>query len=157
QSARGGLIVHFDGTTFTQFGRQDGYTALSCFEIQGGPDGAIWFGTTEGLFRYEPEALCHYGIADGLPTGSVGSLLAATNSQLWISEKNGLVGFDGRRFTAVSNSPPARSRWARGHSLAQGPDGLLWMASTGGVARFDGTTFQPALTNFAGLDVNVSS
>ena len=151
----GGVLVHFDGVTFTQFTAEDGYTARACWDIQTGPDGATWIGTSEGLLRYEPNALRHYGTADGLPSETVDSLLAATDHTLWIAcGTNGLGRFDGRRFTTVAGSP---GRWAgdyyvaNNYALAAGPDGLLWLTSTNGIARFDGAAFQPALTNFGGL------
>jgi PAS domain S-box-containing protein len=151
----GGVLVHFDGVTFTQFTAEDGYTARACWGIQTGPDGATWIGTSEGLLRYEPDALRHYGTADGLPSETVDSLLAATNHTLWIAcGTNGLGRFDGRRFTTVAGSP---GRWAgdyfvaNNYALAAGPDGLLWLTATNGIARFDGAAFQPPLTNFGGL------
>ena len=113
------------GSCFTYFGAEGGIEANLFYSIQSGPDGAIWFGTDEGLFRYEPDTFRNYAAADGLPgEAAVDALHATTNEFLWaVSGSNAFVRFDGRGFTTFRHSLPL-PRGLRG-SGSRSPSRLL--------------------------------
>jgi signal transduction histidine kinase/CheY-like chemotaxis protein/ligand-binding sensor domain-containing protein/protocatechuate 3,4-dioxygenase beta subunit len=173
-----GIVARFDGRSFTVFGgqneaagRANAYVGQGCWDIKTGPDGAIWFGTTDGLYRYEPGTFANFTAADGLRAGLVHGLLAAADGSLWIANTNGATRFRSGRFTdyngddfakcleglyrafADTNRPPN----GRIDQVAMGPDGCLWTALRAdhpGIERFDGAQIRPAITNFPGLPTN---
>ena len=132
----------FDGKSFVYFSGED--LARGSFrEIQTGPDGATWLASGHGLYRFEENTLSHFSAADGLPETSEGTpLLAARDGTLWLgSSSNGLVRFDGRRFTTFDDQQILKSR--RIIDLAQADDGTLWLATSNGLVQFDGARFLP--------------
>jgi ligand-binding sensor domain-containing protein len=181
RSGSGDLVARFDGRAFTVFrshedlaGREDAYAGGICFDIQEGPDGALWFGAYNGVCRYERRTFAKYTAADGLRPGVVRDLLATGDGSLWLDNTNGITRFYGGRFTDYTgddltaalaalyreftntNTPPNGAT----HRAVMGPDGCLWFSlgqGQPGIERFDGTQPQPAITNFSGLPTNTVS
>ena len=151
-------VARFDGRSFTYFdalsdvtGEKNRVAHGNCWNIQQGPDGATWFGTTEGLYRCEAETFQPYTTVDGLPEEPVHSLLAVSDDRLLAGiGTNGVTIFDGHRFKTNPNQRPVAA-------MVQGPDGQTWMAfnSTQNPPRSlelagrENTT--AVLTNFSGL------
>jgi PAS domain S-box-containing protein len=108
----GGLLARFDGRSFTYFNApgdltraQHGPATRAFWDIETGPDGAIWFGCQDRLWRFEEGTFRHYTAADGLPEGGLRSLLAAPGGVLMgLTGTNILVTYDGQRFR--SNTLP---------------------------------------------------
>lgn len=74
-----------------------------------------------------PLVLKTWSVADGLPLNSVNALHQTRDGYLWLATYDGLVRFDGARFTVfnVSNSPGlASDRIIRLHETT---DGALWL------------------------------
>ncbi|MEM6784041.1 MAG: ATP-binding protein [Bacteroidota bacterium] len=79
---------------------------------------------------------------DGLPVNHITGLHAAQGGYLWLTTFDGLVRFDGHRFTVfnTANSPGLPSNRLVG--LHEAPDGHLWvLTETGALVRFDGRQF----------------
>lgn len=56
--------------------------------------GFIWFGTGEGLSRFDGQGFASFGVDDGLPPpGSVTDLLETRDGSLWVATDNGLCRF----------------------------------------------------------------
>src|SRR5437588_15045 len=49
--------------------------------------GYIWFGTNEGLSRFDGERLVTYGTADGLPQSSITAIAEDTRGRLWVATR----------------------------------------------------------------------
>ena len=103
-----------------------------------------------------------YGRDQGMPSDTVWVARQDHAGYLWLGTKNGLVRFDGMRFTLFNkqNTPAFRSNDIR--DIAVAADGSLWLATYGaGVLHWDGQTFT-ALTREDGLaddivhDVHIS-
>jgi signal transduction histidine kinase/ligand-binding sensor domain-containing protein/CheY-like chemotaxis protein len=172
-----GRVAHYDGRSFTVFGgapegpsSQHDYRGGEAFGFQTGPDGAVWANTDYGICRYEPQTFTTYTTADGLRPGSVRRLLTTGDGSLWCESANGLTRFFEGRFKDytgddyvkgltelyslfnVTNTPPNGSAL---QGMTMGPDGFLWIiGEQGGIERFDGAQFRPALTNLTGLPSN---
>ncbi len=91
------------------------------------------------LFALDPEvSVSSYGHdvwqdEDGLPQSSVNTILQTRDGYIWAGTYEGLVRFDGVRFTVFNsdNTPAMESNriWA----LAEDRDGTLWIATSAGV------------------------
>lgn len=91
----------------------------------------------------------------GLPQNSVWAVAETRDGYLWIGTQEGLVRFDGLRFTVFDreNTPVFKS--AEVTALTEGRDGSLWVGTRGaGVLRFSAGRFQ-AFTVQEGLADNV--
>ena len=69
----------------------------------------------------------------GLPPGDVFAIAQDADGYLWLGTPNGLIRFDGSRFTPWTPSSPA-SALPSGpvHSIVASPDGSLWVGFGGG-------------------------
>src|SRR6266404_152997 len=108
------------------------------------PEGAIWFATDNGVYRYEPHTVEAFTAADGLGPNPVRGLLATGDGALWLDTsvegRPSLARFQDGRFTVYEGAelPSGAAAWytaivnsksqpngATG-LLATGPDGWLW-------------------------------
>ena len=156
-----GTVARFDGRSFTCFDTsgyftrgQPGAANRECWDIQIGPDGATWFGTSDRVWRFEEDTFRLYSTADGLPGNYVSSLLAAPGGALiGLSGTNVLVTCDGQRFR--SNTLPIAAS-----GLFPGPDGTIYAALTAmpsapeRLAILRGGSILSVLTNSAGQPGN---
>jgi ligand-binding sensor domain-containing protein len=55
-------------------------------QVQSGPDGAFWFATDGGIYRYEETTFRNYTRADGLPGERVLASAATTDGAVWFAE-----------------------------------------------------------------------
>lgn len=94
-------------------------------------------------------------IEHGLPQNSVRAIAQTPDGYLWLGTYDGVVRFDGLRFTTFTprNSPGLKSQ--RIYGLAVDGDGALWMATDGGgVARYRDGQFR-SFTTAEGLAGNI--
>lgn len=75
-------------------------------------------------------------LKDGLPQESVTALLQSRDGYLWFGTLDGLVRFDGVRFTTFNLIRELGIDSGVVLGLAQGPDGALWAATRSGVVRY---------------------
>ena len=71
--------------------------------------------------------------ADGLPSNIVNDVLQTRDGFLIIGTPDGVFRFDGHRFAEMNSDPPKQ---VGVHSLTEGPEGDLWVATRFGVYRF---------------------
>ncbi len=86
-----------------------------------------------------------YGSADGLTNLNVHALLQDRLGYLWVGTDNGLFRYDGARFVEYSHKHGLPTTEV--HALGQAPlSSDLWVATSGGLARFDETHTQHAVS-----------
>lgn len=131
--ARGRLI---------RIGRRDGLPGEVVLSALGDRDGSLWLGINGlGLVRHAGSgAVRHWTAEDGMPEGAVFATLRIRSGPragaLWIGTAGGLtsLGAEGR-----ARPPAGAEGLPEGPvlSLAEGPDGSVWVAPwAGGVYRF---------------------
>ncbi|HWM93422.1 MAG TPA: two-component regulator propeller domain-containing protein [Thermoanaerobaculia bacterium] len=141
-------LARFDGLSFTIIDRRS-HPELRNPEIRSlleEPDGSLLIGTWDGLYRLSGGKIRHLARADGRSFGTVESLWRSPDGTLWIgTQDEGLValgiggdgrdGGDGReRVFTTADGLPGDSVWA----LWQGGDGVLWIGTDRGLARYAG-------------------
>src|SRR5258705_8056632 len=76
-------------------------------------------------------------VQDGLPVNSVNALIQDRKGYIWAATFDGLVRFDGIRFTVFNSANSEELPSNRIVQLKEGPDGSLWLATAQGhVVRF---------------------
>ncbi len=78
----------------------------------------------------------------GLPQNSVTAILQARDGYLWLGTQEGLVRFDGVRFTIFDtrNTPALSDDWVQ--ALAETRDGAIWIGTVTGLVRLAGGEFR---------------
>ena len=81
----------------------------------------------------------------GLPQNSITAILQTRDGYLWLGTQEGLVRFDGVRFTTFDsrNTPAFGDDWVQ--CLLEARDGTLWVGTMAGLARMRGGEFLPPL------------
>jgi ligand-binding sensor domain-containing protein/signal transduction histidine kinase len=98
-------------------------------------------------------SLAAWASEKGLPPGDVFAIAQDVDGYLWLGTPNGLIRFDGSRFTPWTPSTPAATLPSGPvHAIVGSPDGSLWVGfgGGGGVVRIDrGEVHQHSVTDGA--------
>jgi ligand-binding sensor domain-containing protein len=113
-------------------------------DISQAPDGSLWLGSGEGLYRFDGFTFERVRAIDGdspAPT-EVYCLLASSNGDLWIGTsfngaillRNGVA----KRFPKFEGIPLNTTVWG----FVEDSDGTIWAATASGLQRFDGSQWR---------------
>ncbi len=78
----------------------------------------------------------HYSDREGLPSNWIYDIVQTRDGYVWIATHNGIVRYDGLRFTVFSRSNTPQLPANDTRVLYQSRDGSLWIGTVGGLARF---------------------
>lgn len=134
-------------TPITQFGhdvwqQSDGLPQNSVEAIAQTLDGYLWFGTEEGLARFDGLRFVVFTRdgAAGLRHDSIKALLAARDGSLWVGTNGGgIARYADGRFTMYTRADGLAGNTVG--ALAQDQDGDIWVGTNDGLSRFDGARF----------------
>ncbi|RRB04679.1 hybrid sensor histidine kinase/response regulator transcription factor [Larkinella rosea] len=127
-----------DGQTFSHLGVDDGLSQSSVYAIAQDNHGFMWFGTRDGLNRYDSRRVAVYknqtGNPQSLASNTVNSLLRDKRGRLWVGTTRGLALFrpetdDFQRFS-FGNSQDSTII-----SLAEDSRGHIWVGTLHGLYR----------------------
>ena len=65
--------------------------ALFLYAIALGPDKAYWFGTNNGLSRFDGDNWTTYGADDGLLGANVYAVVITESNEIWAGTRGGVV------------------------------------------------------------------
>jgi ligand-binding sensor domain-containing protein/signal transduction histidine kinase len=122
---------------------RDGLPQNSVEAIAQTLDGYLWFGTEEGLARFDGVRFTVFGRdpSTGLLQNSIKALLAARDGSLWVGTNGGGLAQILRGRIVVYT----RAQGLAGNAvsaLTEDRDGGIWIGTNDGLARFDGTRFE---------------
>lgn len=122
------------------------------YDIHQDSYGYMWFGTWEGLNKYDGYEFTIYNVEDGLSDHIIYCILEDDEGLLWLGTGNGINLFNRKtqQFTQFNNLPNDTSNlfYKRVLSLIQTKDGYIWLGTGAGLIRFDKKTetFTPYLS-----------
>jgi len=134
-------VIKFDHLTI-----EDGLSQSSVYAILQDKHGMIWFGTWDGLNRYDGYRFVVYKYDSQDPhsisNNAVWSLYEDTQGILWAGTENGLNKFDRKKecFIRYVNDPdnPSGLKGKKVKTIAEDPDGMLWIGTEeGGFSKFN--------------------
>src|SRR5271156_1383968 len=99
-----GGIARFNGIDFEVFNHDNtpAFTSddICCFTQDSA--GSLWIGTADGLLQYSSGIFRRYSAKDGLRSGGIASLAAASDGSLLVLSGDRITSFDGRHFSPLS-------------------------------------------------------
>ncbi len=106
--------------------------------------GNYWFGTNgDGIIRYDGQTLETMTIEGIHPRMRVMEIVEDKAGHIWFGTSEGLLKYDGKKFTAFSKKEGLPGDDAEIWGLTIDESGLVWVGSIGGVSQFDGEQFIP--------------
>lgn len=151
---RDGLgACRFDGTSFTHFTKKDGLCSNNVSQIMEDRQGNIWFGSLSsdqpryvqegGLSRYDGRTFTRFPETKGLHDNDIYTIYEEQSGNIWIGATGvGAYRFDGEKFTLFDRTDRKDLTVHFGvQSIREATDGRLWFGFSGGLFRFNGTSF----------------
>jgi signal transduction histidine kinase/ligand-binding sensor domain-containing protein len=130
-------FLSLDQWAHTTFTTKDG-APLGVRAIAQDRDGFLWFGSEEGLTRFDGVRFVRM-FADQLPATPITALYAASDGSLWTGDRYGSVTHIAQDGAVTTYAPPTLLR-ATVMYLSQTRDGTLWVITVSGAQSFrDGT------------------
>lgn len=126
----GNGVTKISGTTFTRFAGGEWYPARVTFAIIQDHKKNMWFGTMNGLLKYDGKKTTYYTTKDGLPHNDIKCLFEDSDGSIWIGTSGGISHFDGKRFANYSTKNGLSSDFVR--VITKDSDGNYWFGTYGG-------------------------
>jgi ligand-binding sensor domain-containing protein len=143
-------VVRYDVKTLTYFSNPDGFNSNSVFAINEDKNGNLWFGTDQGVYKYDGKTFRNYNQKDGLSHIDISrkSILVDRSGAIWVGTHGGVFRYDpsadsngGQSFSLFKQLPPINVA-----GIIEDSSGNIWFASSNkGVFRYDGKS----ITNIA--------
>jgi ligand-binding sensor domain-containing protein/signal transduction histidine kinase len=130
---------------FINYGKEQGLSGNRVNKSMIDNQGNLWFGTAEGVSKYDGKAFTTYSSANGMPAGGVWSILQDNKGNIWFGTREGGASkYDGKTFTNYTVGQGLAGNYVL--SMMQDKVGHIWFATSGGVSQFDGHTFKSYTT-----------
>jgi len=125
---------------WSRFLEGDGLAGTYVHAIHEDSSEAIWFGTAEGVSRFDGVTWTTYTTADGLSKNAVLAIEEDSSGALWFGTALGGVSrFDGATWTTFTTADGLVNDLVL--AIHEDSSGTLWFGTDGGVSRFDGVTW----------------
>lgn len=168
-------LLQFDGNDWTVLPVSDAEThgdgaSAWATDIAVAPDGTLWIASWEELLRYDGTTWDRFTADDGLPQGAINSVAVAPDGDVWVGTSEGFEGqpagglgrFDGAAWTIFDTTEGLYDNAVT--ALETASDGTVWAVhsatsdptaggelATGGISRFDGTTWSSTVIANVGV------
>jgi signal transduction histidine kinase/CheY-like chemotaxis protein/ligand-binding sensor domain-containing protein len=141
-------VLHYDGKHFTRVPMAEGAVRWVS-RIARGPDGAIWFATSEGLYTYRPGVSQmierHTGRLAGVPMNSI---YKDKNGIFWFgTTDNGVVRYDGESWSRLITADGLVEDEVQ--TICQDTRGDYWFETQKGLTRYHPSPAAPFAPNLS--------
>jgi ligand-binding sensor domain-containing protein len=99
-----------------------------------------WFGTQEGVSRYNDTTFTNFKKADGLIDNYINCIATDVNNNVWVGTDIGISKFDGTHWTSYTKTDGLIDNTV--NFIAGDTDGSVWIATGSGTSHFNGTTWK---------------
>jgi two-component system, sensor histidine kinase ChiS len=126
--------------SFLNYSTTQGLSIGDALNMMFDKDGNLWFGTGNGLNKYDSKSITTWSAAQGLITNRVISLAEDSKGNIWFGAyEGGLSKFDGNSFFNYTTAQGLvhNTVW----NIHEENTGVIWFATRGGLSRFDGENF----------------
>lgn len=152
----GNGVTKISGNTFTNFKDKEWYPARVTFAIIQDHKKNMWFGTMNGLLKYDGKKTYYYTTQDGLPHNDIKCLFEDSDGTIWIGTSGGVSHFDGKRFANYSTKNGLSSDFVR--VITKDNSGNYWFGTYGGgLNRLQNGTIAQIKREHGLYDDNVSA
>ncbi len=127
---------YYNGKTFQHFTKTNGLASNTAHHLYEDKTGSIWLGAS----RYDGKSFRHLSTNDGFPSNNIRLLLEDQTGKRWFgAQGEELFVQHGKSFTVLKNKDGKafNNVW----SVIEDKKGNIWFGDTGGLWRYDGTTF----------------
>src|SRR5688572_3744681 len=132
---------------FEHLGVEDGLSNDHVTAILQDSKGYIWFGTTDGLNKYDGYSFTKYRFnpfdSNSLSQNFIYTIFEDRSGTIWVSTFEGLCRFERstEKFTRYKPSPNAKFSDPNISAISEDADGMIWVGNhSGGLCRFDPQT-----------------
>jgi len=120
--------------------------------------GMLWFGSNQGVYRYDGSSFISYSEMDGISSNRVSTITQDQDGNIWFGTSDGLCSYDGKKFIQIPIPWSDTSGiWLdevypivnpnQVMCMLQDKNGLLWIGTNGaGAYSYDGKTFTSFLS-----------
>ncbi|WP_338873788.1 two-component regulator propeller domain-containing protein [Spirosoma sp. SC4-14] len=144
EKAAAGQSADQPRNTFEHLSVKDGLSNNSVNCILQDREGFMWFGTNDGLNKYDGYAFTALKPDPGNPMHSfrnnqISGFCEGNNNHLWVATLGGLHDVDKRTGQVTPHMIRARNadRWNYQHSVYEDSQQVLWISTLGGLARYE--------------------
>jgi ligand-binding sensor domain-containing protein len=104
----------------------------------------MWFGTRNGVSRYDDTGFTTYTVEDGLAGYRVMCMLEDRQGDLWFGTERGISRYDGHTFETFAPETDLGLEGGQVSTILQDRSGHLWFGTRyNGMSRYDGQSFTP--------------
>ncbi len=136
-----GVVLMTEQDT-THFDEKDGFTSANVMVIEEGKNGSMWFGTNQGLFKYENGTFSRVFDRKLPVQNRIVSIHEDSDGSIWVSTHDGLVHVTENE-TKIYNRQPGTTH-NEFTAIHRTQNGELWLGTrTGLVVLKDGEFRQP--------------
>jgi diguanylate cyclase (GGDEF)-like protein len=134
-------LFAFAGGHWRTFTRNDGLSNTAVLSLGAGPDNVIWVGYDfgGGMDRVHPQAggvAIEKSVQRPGTDGLIYFLEYDAKGRMWAGTQHGVDVWDGARWTHYDTSDGLVWDDCDTNGFAQGPDGAIWIGTSGGLSRF---------------------
>lgn len=146
------INVNFDRLFSENIKYVKGLSQNWIYDIHQDSYGYMWFGTWEGLNKYDGYEFTIYNVENGLSDHIIRCILEDSEGHLWLGTGNGICRFDRKtqQFRQYTEIPGDTSSTFHNLvlSMIQTRDGNIWLGTGAGLIKFDKKTevFTPYLS-----------
>ena len=130
---------YLENGAFADFTARFGMTP-AIFDIHAAADGAVWFASNMGLFRYKDDIVTRLTVADGLVSDNAKVIGESPDGTLWIGTYGGLSKLKDGVFTSFTTADGLSGDQIR--AVYEDSDGAIWVGTyDSGLTRFKNGKF----------------
>ena len=132
-------VAMYDGSSWEQFGDNDGLPSAEIRDLYAAPDGVIWAATRLGPARYDGDrwSTVRFSLLD--LSRIEATQITGWGNTVWIGSKQGVYYFNGDQWSYFGLNEGVINETINAVTIT--PDRRVWVATPSGISRFDGSSW----------------